>query len=140
MGACLRRRTQPTQPDAFHGLGEPPSITALRTLRSPTAHSEAPYSQPASPVPPAHLVHQHQEAAAPHPGSAAAEAPLAAATQARPSTVGALPSVTSHKLRPWLMPWQTGDRVAGRHMANLVKSKRTPTGAFANLDLAKAAK
>lgn len=40
----------------------------------------------------------------------------------------------------WLMPWQTGDRDMGRRMADAINSKRTPIGAFANFDLAKAVK
>lgn len=43
-------------------------------------------------------------------------------------------------LRPWTMPWQTGDRVTGGKMARAIHKGRTPTGAFANLDLAKANK
>lgn len=38
----------------------------------------------------------------------------------------------------WLMPWQTGDREAGRKTANAVCKSRVPGGGFANIDLAKA--
>mmetsp|Transcript_9225 Transcript_9225/g.19738 ORF Transcript_9225/g.19738 Transcript_9225/m.19738 type:complete len:247 (-) Transcript_9225:1017-1757(-) len=37
----------------------------------------------------------------------------------------------------WLMPWQTGDRAMGRKMADMIRKKRTPSGSFALLDLAK---
>ncbi|GFR43046.1 hypothetical protein Agub_g4052 [Astrephomene gubernaculifera] len=37
----------------------------------------------------------------------------------------------------WLLPWQTGDRQLGRAMADSIRHKRTPIGAFANRDLAK---
>ncbi|WIA42484.1 hypothetical protein OEZ86_008475 [Tetradesmus obliquus] len=40
----------------------------------------------------------------------------------------------------WLMPWQTGDRTAGRQVALAVKAKRTPIGGFAHHSLAKAPK
>ncbi|KAF6260201.1 hypothetical protein COO60DRAFT_915495 [Scenedesmus sp. NREL 46B-D3] len=40
----------------------------------------------------------------------------------------------------WLMPWQTGNRQAGRQVAVAIKSKRTPIGGFAQHDLAKAPK
>ncbi|KAF5839959.1 hypothetical protein DUNSADRAFT_18239 [Dunaliella salina] len=36
----------------------------------------------------------------------------------------------------WLMPWQTGDREAGRKQADAVRKGRTPIGSFANLELA----
>lgn len=41
------------------------------------------------------------------------------------------------KPAPWLLPWQTGDREKGALMAKAIRSKRTPIGSFANLDLAK---
>ncbi|GIL71052.1 hypothetical protein Vretifemale_1688 [Volvox reticuliferus] len=37
----------------------------------------------------------------------------------------------------WLLPWQTGDRHLGKSMADAIRHKRTPIGAFANRDLAK---
>eukprot|EP00201_Polytomella_parva_P018773 CAMPEP_0175071686 /NCGR_PEP_ID=MMETSP0052_2-20121109/19389_1 /TAXON_ID=51329 ORGANISM="Polytomella parva, Strain SAG 63-3" /NCGR_SAMPLE_ID=MMETSP0052_2 /ASSEMBLY_ACC=CAM_ASM_000194 /LENGTH=244 /DNA_ID=CAMNT_0016338901 /DNA_START=85 /DNA_END=819 /DNA_ORIENTATION=+ len=37
----------------------------------------------------------------------------------------------------WLLPWQTGDRKMGKAMATAIRNRRTPTGAFADLDLAK---
>ncbi|GLC45585.1 hypothetical protein PLESTB_000873900 [Pleodorina starrii] len=37
----------------------------------------------------------------------------------------------------WLLPWQTGDRQLGKAMADSIRNKRTPIGAFANRDLAK---
>ncbi|GLI58500.1 hypothetical protein VaNZ11_000231 [Volvox africanus] len=37
----------------------------------------------------------------------------------------------------WLLPWQTGDRQLGKSMADAIRHKRTPIGAFANRDLAK---
>ncbi|EFJ51884.1 hypothetical protein VOLCADRAFT_103383 [Volvox carteri f. nagariensis] len=37
----------------------------------------------------------------------------------------------------WLLPWQTGDRQLGKVMADAIRHKRTPIGAFANRDLAK---
>ena len=44
------------------------------------------------------------------------------------------------KRASWTLPWQTGDRTLGRQMADQVRYGRTPTGAFANRDLAKANK
>jgi len=48
-----------------------------------------------------------------------------------------LQATTTQKPPPsWLMPWQTGDREAGRKMADAVRKGRTPIGSFANLELA----
>ncbi|KAL6757987.1 hypothetical protein V8C86DRAFT_2609289 [Haematococcus lacustris] len=50
---------------------------------------------------------------------------------------GSLPLITAHKPASWLMPWQTGDRVAGRREADAVRKRRTPSGNFANQEVAK---
>jgi hypothetical protein len=42
--------------------------------------------------------------------------------------------------RPWLLPHQTGDRIAGKKLAKAVNAKRTPIGGFAVFDLSKAPK
>ncbi|KAG1676926.1 hypothetical protein FOA52_014802 [Chlamydomonas sp. UWO 241] len=41
------------------------------------------------------------------------------------------------KPAPWLMPWQTGNRTAGRLRADHVRSRRSPIGSFSILTLAK---
>ncbi|PNH07544.1 hypothetical protein TSOC_006006 [Tetrabaena socialis] len=49
-----------------------------------------------------------------------------------------LPPLEGSGKRPsWVLPWQTGDRAAGGTLAASIRHKRTPIGAFANLDLAK---
>jgi hypothetical protein len=54
----------------------------------------------------------------------------------------ARPAVAQQKqqVRPWHMPHQLGDRVAGSNMARAVNAQRTPVGGFAVFDLAKAPK
>jgi hypothetical protein len=44
------------------------------------------------------------------------------------------------KSRPWLMPHQSHNRIAGKKMAKAVNAKRSPIGGFAVFDLAKAPK
>ncbi|KAG2445397.1 hypothetical protein HXX76_000019 [Chlamydomonas incerta] len=72
-----------------------------------------------------------------------------------PSGTGPLPPITTGgsfaggstgglgstgKRSSWTLPWQTGDRTLGRQMADQIRYGRTPIGAFANRDLAKANK
>ncbi|GAX81318.1 hypothetical protein CEUSTIGMA_g8749.t1, partial [Chlamydomonas eustigma] len=47
---------------------------------------------------------------------------------------------TTAPAAPWLMPWQTGDRKKGRTLADQVRTRRTPSGNFAIMTLAKANK
>eukprot|EP00798_Chlamydomonas_sp_ICE-L_P017548 gene17548-23872_t len=61
-------------------------------------------------------------------------------TAPRPATTGGAmyPAKDPNYVPSWAMPWQTGDRVAGRKVAMSIRSKRTPNGAFAVTDLPKA--
>ncbi len=92
---------------------------------------------------------QHPEAASAYYGAGgSSSAPVS------PAGTGPLPPITTGsfaggstgglgstgKSASWTLPWQTGDRTLGRQMADQIRYGRTPIGAFANRDLAKANK
>lgn len=75
----------------------------------------------------------------PHSPSFAA-APLVAAASSGTAAGEARAGAAAAGQPAWVMPWQTGDRAAGRAMARALRSRRTPNGGFACFDMAKAPK